>query len=258
MFIPVLGEAQFMRRSPQRGRGAAKTQFPRRSNRGLTFIEILMAIFVVSVALIPSIAMIQQTRIHARSVGYNLVGMNLAVAMTELVKRSGYNEVEYGFELPGILDVADAPNPLLDFPRSNADGSETGIDVLQAGIAGGATQAQLEAFLENAREGTPDRNSPVLTSDTNYLFFSPDQIAAMNGIDDLNELSEEEQDELLNPAYAWGIAIENGDPLDEIGQGFPGTGIKKVVIIVKWRDVRRGFRDFAVIETMLAEKANRM
>jgi Tfp pilus assembly protein PilV len=156
-----------------------------RSSRGLTFVEILIAMFVMSIALIPSIAMIQQTRVHARSVGYNLVGMNLAVAMTELVKRSGYNEVAYGWELPGILDVTDAPNPLLDFPRSNADGSNTEINELQAGIAGGATQAQLDAFLEAAREGAPDRDSPVLTSDTNYLFFSPEQIGAMNGIDDL-------------------------------------------------------------------------
>jgi hypothetical protein len=30
------------------------------------------------------------------------------------------------------------------------------------------------------------------------------------------------------------------------------------VVIVKWRDVRRGFRDFAVLETIIAEKANRM
>jgi prepilin-type N-terminal cleavage/methylation domain-containing protein len=230
----------------------------RPKQRGLTFIEILVAIFIVSVALIPSIAMVQQTRIHARTVGYNLVGMNLAVAMTELVKRSGYNEVEYGWALPGILDSADAPNPLLDFPRSNADGSNTEINVLQAGIAGGATPEELEEFLENAREGTPDRESPVIVNDENYLFFSPEQIGAMNGIDDLSLLSEEELAELLNPAYAWGIAIEDGDPADEIGQGYAGTGLKKVVVIVKWRDVRRGFRDFAVLETIIAEKANRM
>lgn len=229
-----------------------------RIRRGFTFIEVLIALFVAAIALIPSIAMIQQTRIHSKSVGYNLVGMNLAVAMMELVKRSGHNEIEYGQPMPAILDVASIPSPLLDFPRSNADGTETGYSLLQSGIAGDATQSQLDAFLQSVRDGNPDRDSPVVTNDENYLFFSPDQVAAMNGVDDLNSLTEEEQARLLNPGYAWGIAISNADPANAIGAGFPNTGLKRIVVIVKWTDVRRGFLDFAVLESIVAEVAPRM
>jgi prepilin-type N-terminal cleavage/methylation domain-containing protein len=225
---------------------------------GFTLVEVMVAMLIVSIALIPSIAAIQRVRIHARSTSYNLVGMNLAVAMTELVKRSGYNEIDYGQPMPAILDVATIPSALLDFPRSNATGTETDLANLQAGIAGGASETQLGAFVSSIRNGAPNRTSPVVASDTNYLFFSPDQVAVMNGFPDFDSLEPEQQAELLNPGYAWGIAITDADPGDTIGNGFPNTGLKKLTVIVKWTDVRRNLTDFAVLETIVAEMAPRM
>lgn len=223
-----------------------------------TLIEVLVAMLIVSIALIPSIAAIQRMRLHSRSTSYNLVGMNLAVAMTELVKRSGYNEIDYNQPMPAILDVSTIPSALLDFPRSNADGTETSIGNLQGGVAGGANETELSAFVASIRNGAPDRTSPVVTNDTNYLFFSPDQVAVMNGYTDFDSLEPEQQAELLNPGYAWGIAITDADPGDVIGNGFPNTGLKKLTVIVKWTDVRRNLIDFAVLETIVAEMAPRM
>jgi prepilin-type N-terminal cleavage/methylation domain-containing protein len=228
------------------------------SDRGFTLVEVMVAVVIVSVALIPSILTIQRVRLHARSTSYNLVGMNLAVAMTELVKRSGYNEIAYNQPMPDILGVDDVPNPLLDFPRSNKLGTETDFANLQAGIAGGATDSQLDAFVAGVRSGSPNRNSPVVTSDTNYLFFSPDQVAAINGYADFDSVPEEEQAQLLNPGFAWGIAITDADPGQAIGGGFMNTGLRKITVIVKWTDVQRGLIDFAVIETVVAEMAPRM
>lgn len=223
-----------------------------------TLVEVLIAMVIVSVALIPSILTIQRMRLHARSTSYHLVGMNLAVAMTELVKRSGYDEIAYGQPMPDIMGVDVVPSPLLDFPRSNKQGTETDFANLQAGIAGGASQEQLDAFVASVREGEPNRNSPVVTSDTNYLYFSPDQVAAINGYEDFDSVPVEERDELLNPGYAWGIALTDADPGDAIGGGFMNTGLRKITVVVKWTDVQRGLIDFAVIETIVAEMAPRM
>lgn len=228
------------------------------SRRGFTLIEVMMAVLILGIAIVPSITMIQQARIQARSVGLMLIGQNLAVAMTELIKRSGYNEIAYDQPMPDILDAGSAVNPLLEIPRSPVGSPTVEVANLPAGAPGGASAAQVEVFLQRFNDGDPDLDSLVIGNDTNYLALSRDQVAALNGYDDFASLTSEQAATLLDPQYAWAFYVTDGDPAGTIGAGAPNTGVKRVVIIVKWRDVRLDRVGFTMIETFVSEVGPRL
>lgn len=226
--------------------------------RGFTLVEVMIALGVIGVILMPAVGTIQLMRVQSRTVGLHLIGQNLAVAMTELVKRSGYSEIAYGQQLPGILDTSTVVNPLLDFPRSSTPGADPSQENLPLGAPGGASVAAIDTFLSRLHTGDPDYGSPVLTGDANYFFLSNDQVAALNGYANMDAVPDEERERLLDPGYAWAVSIRNGDPLGEIGGGMAMTGVKHLVVIVKWTDPSRNRPDFAVVESFVAEVAPRM
>jgi len=225
---------------------------------GFTLVEVMFAVLIIGIAIVPSVTMIQQVRVRSRSVGLALIGQNLAVAMTELIKRSGYNEIEYDEPMPDVLDTGSAPNPLLEIPRSIVGDPNSTVANLPAGPPGGANATQMEAFLQRFREGDPDLESTVLASNTNYLALSRDQVAALNGYANFASLSVDEAETLLDPQYAWGFYVADGDPAGVIGGGVASTGVKRVVVVVKWIDVRRNRSDFTVIETYVSEVGSRL
>jgi prepilin-type N-terminal cleavage/methylation domain-containing protein len=228
--------------------------YPGSRSAGFTLIEVMIAIGIIAVVLIASVSTIQTARIRARSVGMNLIGQNLSAAMMELIKRSGYMEISYNQTLPGILVTANTINPLLDFPRQL--GSSTGASSLSipAGAPGGVSNTTMDVFLSDYHSGSADRESTVITSGTNYLFFSPDQIAAMNGYDD--SASVPQGTNLLDPQFAWSVYIKV-DPAGNSG-GAVGYDIKRVVVIVKWFDPRRNRDDFTLLDSYVSRVAPRI
>lgn len=231
---------------------------PGYSSKGFSLLEVLFAMVILTIAIVPSIMTVQQTRIRARSVGLNLIGQNLAVAMTELVKRSGYDEIAYAQAMPDILDAGSIPNPLLDFPRSEGSPGGDQQSVIPAGPPGDASEGEIDSFLATLRSGEFDHESSLITSNTNYLFFSPDQIAALNGYESFDAVPDDLKERLLDPQYAWGLIVRDGDPDGDVGGGVVNTGLKHIVVIVKWIDVRRNRRDYTALETYVSEVAPRM
>ncbi len=218
----------------------------------------MFAIGIFGLVLLPSIGTIQSARLQTRSVSLNLVGQNMATAMMELVKRSGYNEIAYGQSLPSILDTAQVPSVLLDFPRSAAPGLDTREPALPGGAPGGASAEAMALFLSSFREGRINPESPIVTNNTNYLFFSRDQVAAMNGYDRWEFVPVEEQESLLDPQFAWGLFVTDGDPAGVIAGGVPGSAVKRIAVVVKWNDLRTGRPGFTVLETFVAEVGPRL
>src|SRR5689334_16464899 len=118
--------------------------FPRQPSRppgpdsnAFTFVEVIIAVLIIALCLVPTIGTIQAARIRARAVGLNLIGENLAVAMMELIKRSGYNEIAYGQAMPAVLGTSTTVNPLLDFPRRVGSSSGAVASTIPAGPPGG-------------------------------------------------------------------------------------------------------------------------
>lgn len=218
----------------------------------------MFAIGIFGVILLPAIGTIQSARLQTRSVSLNLVGQNLATAMMELVKRSGYNEIAYGQPLPSILNTAQVPSVLLDFPRSAAPGIDAQEPSLPSGAPGGVSPESMASFLSDFRAGQINPASPIIVSNANYLFFSRDQVAAMNGYDRWEFVPAEEQESLLDPQYAWGLFIADGDPAGIIAGGVPGSAVKRIAIVVKWNDPRSGQARFTALETFVAEVAPRL
>jgi type II secretory pathway pseudopilin PulG len=230
---------------------------------GFSLIEVLFAIGIMAIMIVPVVTTIQTARIRAKRISLNLVGQNLAVAMMEMTKRAAWNDLAYGRWLPAVLDTTTVPTMLLDFPRQpEPDSNGDDQDFLPPGPPSGATEAAMETFLAAYREGTTSpielADDPIITSDVNYYFFSQDQVAELNGFDDWADIPDEEKGNVLDPQFAWGLYIADGDPNQVIGGGFPNTGLRHVAIIVKWIDPRNSRRSFAVLEGHICQAATRL
>ena len=109
-----------------RGRGLFwRGDFPTRgrARRGVTLVEALIGVGLMGLVLVPSLLTIQWSRLQSRNISQEMIAQNVAVALMEMVKRSGYNEIAYGQPLPDVLDTT-GTNPLLDFPRTSMMGTE--------------------------------------------------------------------------------------------------------------------------------------
>ena len=169
--------------------------------------------------------------------------------------------IAYSQVLPDILTTADTINPLLDFPRQMDSSSGSLSSTIPGGAPGGVGESTMDAFLANYHSSSNDRDSTVITSDTNYLFFSPDQIAAMNGYDENSSYDENSPDDpqganLLDSRFAWSVYIKV-DPAGNSG-GAIGYDIKRVAVIVKWFDPRRGRNDFTLVDSYVSRVAPRI
>ena len=162
--------------------------------------------------------------------------------------------------LRGPVDFVDIDDIVaMEGPRIPAVGdSQTSFNMATIVLSdGGLLSAEdMAFFFSEYREGTATAESPVISSDVNYLFFSPDQIEALNGR--IVGGDGEEETPLLDPRYGWGVFVTDGDPDDDIGGGLPNTGVKHVAVVVKWTDPGRNRVDFTVLESFVAEVAPRM
>jgi type II secretory pathway pseudopilin PulG len=168
-----------------------------RSRRGMTLIDSLFATMIVAVVAGGSLTAIQWSRLQSRNLSLDVMAQNMAVSLTEMVKRSGYGEIEYGASLPDLLVTSDT-SPILNFPAGENPPEDP---TLPAGAAGGATSS-------TAYDTPSNRSIPsAVSSNTNYLALSNDQIAALNGYASYSA-AQSAGASLLNPGLLWGIFIE--------------------------------------------------
>jgi prepilin-type N-terminal cleavage/methylation domain-containing protein len=238
----------------QHRRRGHSMQAPHPRRRGFTLLEVMIAVAIIAIAMTSSIATIQMGRVHARAVSLEVIGQNLAVAMTELVKRSGYTEIAYGQDLPSILGTASSINPLLELPRQSGSSSGSTLTVLPAGPPGGVTNLVMEDFLQDWRDGTIDFSSSVVSGSTNYLYFSDDQIAALSGYEDADSVPEGVS--VLDAQFAWGVYVTT-DAAGGSG-GAIGYPIKHLAIVVKWDDPRRASTQYVVVESYVSQVSPRL
>jgi prepilin-type N-terminal cleavage/methylation domain-containing protein len=222
--------------------------------RGFTLVEVMIAVVIIALAVAPSISAIQSGRIAARSTSLEVIGQDLASSMMELIKRSGFDEIVYGGDLPTIMDTAATVSPLLELPRQIGSSGGATANTLPGGPPGSVSDTAMEAFLTGWRAGTVDRGAGVVTSSTNYLFFSDDQIAALSGYDNAADVPEEVS--VLNAQYCWGFFVTT-DPAGGAG-GAIGYPLKHVTVVVKWRDVRRNRPQYVAIESYVSAVGPRL
>ena len=225
-----------------------------RHKSAFTLIEVMIAVAIIAIAMIPSIATIQAGRINARAMTLEMIGQNMAVAMMELVKRSGYSEIDYGESLPAILSTAATVNPLLELPRRAGSSSGAEVALLPAGLPGGVAEDDFLTFLQDWRDGDLDTDNTIITNDTNYLFYSDDQIAALSGYDDADSVPDDET--VLDAEFAWGFYVS--DDAAGAGGGAIGHPLKHIAIIVKWTEPRRDRTQYVIVETFVSEVSPRL
>ncbi len=243
-----------------------KTQVSRQL--GFSLLEALIAISVMTVALVPAILTVQQGRIRNRSNGYNMIAEHLAVSVMELVKRPGFTQNAYTTNLPDVLDTSTVPSALLDFPRLDSPAAAGGTHQagMPAGPPGGVTATEFKTFLANYRNSTLSMDemvsNTVITNNTNYYFFDSDQIAEMNGFtsDDDPALTDEERAKLLDAQYSWGYFCEDIVNNHPDNDAVPSTmdDLRHMVVIVRWLDVRRNERMFTLLESYTVRQAPRL
>ena len=78
----------------------------------------------------------------------------------------------------------------------------------------------------------------------------------MNGYEDFASVPNEKKDRLLDPGYAWGVFIADSTLGGEAV--VPGTGLKQIVIVVKWTDTSRNRQRYTLLETFVSQVAPRM
>lgn len=225
---------------------------------GFSLVEVMIAVAIMGIIIVPAIGTIQAGRVRARAVGLNLIGQNLAVSLMEEIKRAGFGEIAYGRPMSDIMDTPAVPSPLLDFPRAETEGDTVKAVNLPDGAPGGSTASEIQDFVNQYRTGAPDRTSSVLTSDENYYYFTPDQIAAMNGYANFAAVPDADKAKVLDARFAWGVYLGDGDPADAIGGGDPLTRLTRIVTIVKWNDPTRNRLEFTIVESFVSEVAPRM
>ena len=202
-----------------------------------------MAVGLMALVLVPSLLTIQWVRLQSRNVSLEMVAQNVAVALMEMVKRSGYNEIAYGQPLPDVLDTT-GTNPLLDFPRTSMTGSAV-LTTLPAGTAGDATDPSQYRYTSGL---TP---SSQISSDANYMRFSADQVAALNGYADAAAAAGAGA-KLLDPQLAWGVYIQDHTTP---AMTYP---VKLVVIVVKWKGNWGKRARFTVLRTLVSQRTTRI
>lgn len=213
-----------------------------RRSKAFTLVEVMVAVVIVATSVPASLLTIQWARVQSQNLSLEMVGQNMAVALMEMIKRSGYDAVAYGQDLPNLL-TASTGSKLLEFPRTPiAGGAQAGK--LPAGAAGGATSPAAYKYTKGL---TP---STALTSNTNYLTLSADQIAALNGY--ANNASVPSGVGLLNPNMAWGVYIQaQTNPVMT-------NPVKLVVVVIKWKSNYGGRVRFATVSTLISSKVQRI
>jgi len=216
---------------------------PSNHRKGYTLIEAVVGVGLMALVLVPSLLTIQWARLQSRNVSLEMIAQNVAVALMEMIKRSGYNEIAYGQPLPDVLDTT-GTSPLLDFPRTSMTGSAV-LTALPAGPAGDATHPSQYRYTSGL---TP---SPQISSDANYMRFSADQVAALNGYADAAAAAGAGA-KLLDPQLAWGVYIEaHTTP----AMTYP---VKLIVIVVKWKGNWGQRVRFTVLRTLVSERTTRI
>ena len=201
--------------------------------RGFTLVETLIAVGIIGITISGSLLTIQASRLHSRNVSLEMVAQNMAASLMEMVKRSGYNEVAYGSDLPDLLQT-NTTSAILNFPAGETPPEQP---KLPAGAAGGATDPT--AY-----------DNPSALSNANFLKMSADQIAALNGYQ--NDAAVPDGVNLLDPKLEWGVYIEEQSDVTIV---YP---VKLVVIVVKWKS-NWGERDRLVtLRTLISDRTSRI
>lgn len=244
----------------------------RRQKRAFSLLEVMFAIMIIAIIMVPSITAIQSSRMRMRSVSQHLVAENLAVSVMEMVKRAGFFDYAYGNSFNYVNNQDSLPSPLLDFPRSDEPGEDGAMqNTLPAGAPGGVTDDEFAQFLSDYRSGAVSMKElaedTAIADDTNYYFYSPNQVAAINGYDSWDDIPAEDDDStpninedktqtLLDPQYAWGFYVQSNDGPD--GTANTTDDLRHVAVVVKWIDTRTGDRRFVALESWIVYVAHRL
>ena len=214
-----------------------------RGRRGFTLVEAVIGVGLMGLVLVPSLLTIQWSRLQSRNISQEMIAQNLAVALMEMVKRSGYNEIAYGQPLPDVLDTT-ATNPLLDFPRTAMTGT-TVLTALPPGAAGNAIAP------EQYRYAASLAPTAQVSSNVNYMRFSASQVAALNGYPTL-QAAQDAGAKILDSQLAWGVYIEEHTTP---AMTYP---VKMLVVIVKWRANYGERVRFTTLRTLVSQRTTRI
>lgn len=218
--------------------------------RAYSLIEVLIAISIITIIMVPAIGTIQGARLRSKSTSVNLMSENLAVTLMELVKNYNWSASPYGTSIGNVdVDAGASLNPLLNIPRSSAPGGGGTTQAnMPAGPPGGASQSNFEQFLSDFRTGAKTMAQlgadSIITNNQNYYFYNRDQIAALNGYSSyaawqtaMNALPANKRTPLLDSQIGWGFFVraftgyKNIDPAQDVADD-----MRHVAVIVKWRD----------------------
>lgn len=244
----------------------------RKQKRAYSLLEVLFAVMIIAIIMVPSISAIQASRVRMRSMSQHLVAENLAVSVMEMIKRAGFSDYQYGNAFQQTLAQDAMASPLLDFPKNDAAG-EDGAEqsALPAGAPGGVEDDEFATFLSDYRSGevsmTELAENDAIASDENYYFYSQNQVAAINGYASWADIPDEDDDStphvnedktqtLLDPNYAWGFFVQSHDGPD--ATSLTTDDLLHVAVVVKWLDTRTGVRRFVVLESWIVYVAHRL
>jgi len=244
----------------------------RRQKRAYSLLEVLFAIMIIAIIMVPSISAIQASRVRMRTLSQHLVAENLAVSVMEMIKRAGFSDYAYGNAFQQTLDQDAMASSLLDFPKNDEPGEDgTEQNALPAGAPGGVENDDFAAFLSDYRSGEVSMDElaeeTAISSDENYYFYSQDQVAAINGYESWADIPAEDDEStpgvnedktqtLLDPQYAWGFFVQGHDGPD--GTADTTDDLLHVAVVVKWIDTRTGVRRFVALESWIVYVAHRL
>lgn len=206
---------------------------------GISLVEVMVSVMILSFTLPASMIGIQWGRKRSLDTSLEMTGQNLAVSLMEMIKHD-YAEIRYGGSLADL--IPESTVPILNFPTVGM--ANPSNPTLPAGAAGNATGP--EAYnLSNGQAPS------AITSNSNYLTLTANQIAMLNGYPNASAAAGKP---LLDANLAWGVYIEDQAASSKVSLGT----YKLVIVVVKWRARQGAVWRYTTLRTIISDRQSRI